>query len=194
MGQGKFVVLYGINHNLKVAVGKQIVDFLKQKGTEASFVKYPIYTVAPSGFFIEKALRGQQNMTEEELQLWFVLNRFQYQPVVLKNLKEGKWVVAEDYIWTGVAWGGAKGADREWIAKINAPLLRENISILIDSKQFAGAEVTTGYANYDITERVRLRLQEFAKENNWLVVEGNRPAQDIFLDVLKVLEPQLQSS
>ncbi|MBI4015782.1 MAG: hypothetical protein HY362_03650 [Candidatus Aenigmarchaeota archaeon] len=191
MAQGKFLVLYGINHNLKVAVGKQIVEFLKQKGIEANFIKYPIYTVAPSGFFIEKALKGQQTMSEEELQLWFVLNRYQYQPVVLKNLKEGKWVVAEDYIWTGVAWGGAKGADRNWIAKINEPLLKEDISVLIDSKQFAGAEVTTGYANYDITEKVRLRLQEFAKEHGWHTVDGNRPAQEIFLDLIKVIEEKM---
>jgi hypothetical protein len=44
-------------------------------------------------------------MDEHELQLWFVLNRYQYEPELKKLLNDGYIVIAEDYVGTGIAWG-----------------------------------------------------------------------------------------
>ena len=102
-----FITLYGINNIGKTTHTVRLVKRLKKAGYDAVRIKYPVYDVHPSGDFLNKVLRSgeSQMLSEEELQLWFVLNRTQFQPILKGWLDAGKIVVAEDYTGTGIAWG-----------------------------------------------------------------------------------------
>lgn len=134
--QGKFITFYGINNIGKTTHAKRIVEHLKELGKKAVYVKYPVYEINPSGKFLNKILRSKsQKISEDELQLWFVINRYQYQPKIKEMLSQGTWVIAEDYIGTGIAWGITKGLDRAWAEEINKKLLKEDLAILIDGER-----------------------------------------------------------
>ncbi|MBT5015885.1 hypothetical protein HOM98_00195, partial [Candidatus Peregrinibacteria bacterium] len=111
------ITVYGINNIGKTTHTKRLVERLRDEGHDAVRVKFPVYDVHPSGDYLNTLLRsgGSQMISEEELQLWFVINRYQFQPTLEKWLKEGKIVVAEDYVATGIAWGTAKGASMVWL-------------------------------------------------------------------------------
>lgn len=131
---GKFITIYGINNIGKTTHAKKLVGKLESAGHKSVHVKYPVYNVEPSGKFIDQVLRGEkgQNISEDELQFWFVLNRYQYQPKLRKYLDEGYIVVAEDYIGTGIAWGTAKGLDTEWLETLNSRLIKEDLAIMME--------------------------------------------------------------
>ena len=90
---------------------------------------------------MNKYLRGEikDSISEEELQMWFTLNRYQFEPTLKKLLSEGYIVVAEDYIGTGIAWGVAKGANLEWLEDLNKFLIREDLAILLEGERFKEA-------------------------------------------------------
>ena len=123
--KGKFITFYGINNIGKSTHAELLTERLKAEGHDAIFVKFPVYDLNPTGPYLNQFLReGKQEISEEELQMWFTLNRFQAQPRLKKWLDEGKIIVAEDYTGTGLAWGSLKGADLTWLTEMNKYLIK----------------------------------------------------------------------
>lgn len=135
------ITLYGINNIGKSTQALRLVEKLKAEGYDAVYVKYPVYDVEPTGVYLNEFLRSgeAQKISEEELQMWFTLNRFQFEVTLREWLAEGRIVVAEDYTGTGIAWGTAKGAKIEWLETINEPLIKEDLAILLDGERFMQA-------------------------------------------------------
>lgn len=132
--KGVFVTIYGINNIGKTYHAKRLVSRLRPLGKKAVYIKYPIYSQKPTGPLLNRILRshGKQKMKEEELQLWFVLNRYQFEPKLKSMLRAGKIVVAEDYIGTGIAWGTAKGASQRELENMNKFLVQPDATILLE--------------------------------------------------------------
>jgi thymidylate kinase len=175
MQKGKFITIYGINNIGKSTHARILTERLIKEGYDAEFLKYPNYSVEPSGKFLDHVLRGsdKQELTEEELQLWFVLNRYQFQPEVEKKLKEGKILIAEDYTGTGIAWGTAKGLDRSWLESVNKYLLKENLAIYLYGKRHIAAKEAKHIheQNDALIEKCRLVHEDLAKRYGWKRIE-----------------------
>lgn len=167
---GKFITIYGINNIGKTTHAKLLVEHLEQNGHKAHYVKYPVYDAPPSGHFLDRVLRsGEQKISEEELQLWFIINRYQYQPELKRLLEDGYIVVAEDYIGTGMAWGMAKGLSEEWVSTCNLGLLKEDLGILIEGQRVKAA-MEKGHVheqNEELINRCAEKFSYLAEKNNW---------------------------
>ena len=186
-----FITLYGINNIGKSTHAKRIVERLKENGKDAVYLKYPIYDLEPSGKIINETIRSnKQEMSEEELQMWFVLNRFQYEAELRKLLAEGKWVIAEDYIWTGIAWGMTKGADREWLESINKPLLQEDVAILMyGARQMVAKEdVHVHEGNNELVDRCQAYFMSFAEKLHWPTVQLQEEMDDTHALLWNIIE------
>ncbi len=139
------ITLYGINNIGKSTQAKKLVERLEREGKTVKYIKYPVYEIKPTGRFLNDFLRGggveqaAEAATEEELQMWFALNRYQFEPTLKKWLAEGVIVVAEDYTGTGIAWGATKGVNLEWLEQLNKYLVREDLAILLDGERFKEA-------------------------------------------------------
>mgnify|MGYP001590106405 CR=1 FL=1 len=133
------ITLYGINNIGKSTQAKKLVERLESEGKTVKYIKYPVYEIEPTGRFLNDFLRGGGSATEEELQMWFTLNRYQFEPTLKKWLEEGVIVIAEDYTGTGLAWGTTKGANLEWLDGLNKYLVREDLAILLDGERFKEA-------------------------------------------------------
>ena len=175
------ITIYGINNIGKSTHAKRLVEKLLAEGKKAVYLKYPIYDILPSGDFLNKSVRSEkQEISEEELQMWFALNRMQYQPTLQKLLNEGNYVIAEDYTWTGITWGTLKGADREWLKKINEPLVKEDAAILMYGERQIGAEedVHIHERNSELLARCQELFLQAAEENDWSKVELQKKVED----------------
>ncbi len=173
--KGQFITLYGINNIGKSTHAKRLVNRLNENGTEAVYLKYPVYDLQPTGPFLNRILRSGcgQRVSEEELQLWFTLNRFQKQPEIEKWLAEGTWVVAEDYTGTGLAWGAAKGADLEWLMGMNQHLLKEDYALMLEGERGLSAQ-EDGHlheSDHELARRCQKVHRELAQRFDWDVVE-----------------------
>lgn len=171
-----------------------LVERLKAAGYDAAYVKYPVYDIEPSGPFLNGVLRGgEQKISEEELQLWFVVNRHQFEHELKQWLNEGKIVVAEDYVGTGMAWGITKGLDEEWLESCNSRLMKEDLAILIEGKRFKGA-VEKGHVheeNDDLVGRCYKNFQYLARKHGWKKVQLQERKEDTAESIWEVVRKEL---
>ncbi|MFH1218699.1 MAG: hypothetical protein V1679_02560 [Candidatus Peregrinibacteria bacterium] len=179
--KGKFITIYGINNIGKSTHCKLLVERLKKAGHKAKFIKYPVYDIEPSGPFLNKALRRRKQMiSEAELQMWFVVNRYQFQPKLEKMLSEGYIVVAEDYRGTGIAWGTAKGLDEKWVEEINSKVLPEDLVIWIEGKRNIEAkeDVHVHEQNDELMEKCKEVHGHLARKYGWKKVKLQEKVED----------------
>jgi len=172
MKKGKFITLYGINNIGKSTQAKILIDNLKKHGYDAVYVKYPVYSLPPTGPFINDVLRNsgnKQTISEDELQMWYVLNRYQFEPQLEEMLQEGKIVIAEDYVGTGLAWGSAKGASLEWLLELNKYLVKEDLALYLKGKRNLQVKETNHIheSNDDLIEATQFIYDNLATKFNW---------------------------
>lgn len=195
MKKGLFITIYGINNIGKTTHAKRLVQKLTEAGHKAVYVKYPVYDIEPTGPFLNQVLRSarQQTVSEEELQLWFVLNRAQFQPTLEKWLSEGIIVVAEDYIGTGIAWGTAKGADQTWLTELNKFLIQEDFALFLDGERTMQAIEKTHIheTNNDLIYRCEKVLRSLAEKNKWHTIMIAPSKQETAEKVWSVIAPLL---
>ncbi len=191
------ITVYGVNNVGKTTHTKRLVKRLRDEGYDAVRVKFPVYDVHPSGDYLNTLLRsgGGQSISEEELQLWFVINRYQFQPTLKGWLKEGKIVVAEDYVGTGIAWGTAKGVPIEWMENLNKHLHKEDLTVFIDGTRALKA-VEKGHIhenNHDLVEKCREVHYQLEKKHNWHRVELQPEKDETFKLIWDFVAPKLPS-
>ena len=172
---GKFIAIYGVNNIGKSWHAKNIVKHLRSAGKKTIYIKYPIYDVKPSGDFLNKMLRSgePQNISEEELQTWYALNRFQFEPTLKKLIEENDYVVAEDYTGTGICWGYAKGTDLYWLEHLNSKFIKPDLNILMYGKR-KKTSAEKGHlheSQEDLLKKAQETLQMLAEKYGWHKVE-----------------------
>jgi thymidylate kinase len=189
------ITLYGINNIGKTTHAKRLVNRLNEKGYEAAYVKYPVYAIEPSGPYINTLLRSgtDQKVSEEELQLWFVLNRHQFQPTLHQWLSDGKIVVAEDYIGTGIAWGITKGLAQPWLEDLNRFLIPSDLSLLLDgTRGIKSIEKDHLHEENDVLiKQCRMIHQELGKQYGWKVIPLQPEKEETFELIWKVVQEKL---
>ncbi len=190
------ITLYGINNIGKTTHAKLLVEKLKAEGHDAVYVKFPVYDVEPTGRFLNGFLRSgaAQEISEEELQTWFTLNRYQFEPTIKAWLESGKIVVAEDYIGTGIAWGTVKGADTDWLENMNRYLLPANLSILMDGERAEDAmeEGHLHETNHDFMKRARQVHLDLGERYDWTMVPLQEKKEDTASLIWQVVDAKLK--
>ncbi len=190
--KGKFITIYGINNIGKSTQSKRIVERLTKAGHKAKYIKYPIYDLEPTGPFLNSVLRsGKQNISEDELQLWFVMNRYQFEPQLKELLEDGYFVIAEDYVGTGIAWGIAKGLDEPWAENINKYLLKSDLSILFEGQRDVTAkeEAHVHEQDDDLVEKCREIHSHLADKYGWKRLQVQEKWDDTTELLWKLIDP-----
>lgn len=194
--KGKLITIYGINNVGKSTQSKLLVESLEKAGHKVKYLKYPIYDLAPTGPFLNGVLReGQgQKISEDELQLWFILNRYQFEPELRRFLEEGYVVVAEDYVGTGIAWGMAKGLEQGWLEEANKFLLKEDLAIFINGERDHSVieKIHLHEQNPDLMEKCAEVLKTLAEKYQWKVVERRKTKEETAEEIWKMVREFLQ--
>ena len=196
MEKGKLIVFYGINNLGKTTQAEMLVDWLNANGINAVYLKYPVYYLAPSGSRINAYLRegNPENLTPKQFQELQVENRISYEPILQQKLENGLWVIAEDYVGTGIAWGVGAGIDQDYLEKINSPLLKEDFAFFFDGERFTSG-IEKGHTheqNNELTEKVRKVHQELAKKHDWVPINANASIEEIHATIKNIILNKLK--
>lgn len=187
--RGKFIVVYGANNLGKSTQIDLLAEELREEGKEVELLKYPIYELEPTGPIINAAIREGLEITEIELQRVFAQNRQDFEPFLMKEiLEKGKWVIAEDYKGTGIAWGMARNIPVEVMEEMNSGLLEEDLAILLDGEQFVSG-IERGHRNEPSSEWrwARQVHKELAERYGWQVVEASRSRETVADEIWKIV-------
>lgn len=193
--KGFFIVLYGVNNLGKSTQAKLLTQNLKNQGFKAEYLKYPRYQITPSGPYLDQLIRAKKlQISPEELQMWYTINRFQYQPKLEAKLKRGRVVVAEDYTGTGLAWGAAKGVDLTWLEEINQPLLKEDLGLLLDGRRFIRGKEKVHIHETDakLTAKCRQIHLKLGQKYGWPKINANQSIDQVQSNILKIVLPRLK--
>lgn len=192
---GKMITLYGINGIGKTTQVELLVKFLQAHGKQASRLKVPVYDLEPEGPFIYKYLRdadfrAEHPCTTEELQQKYADNRKRYEPELKKRLATGEWIVTEDYIGTGIAWGLTWGADLEYLENINKDLHTSDLNILLHGRRYSTA-VEPKHRNESEEERMDICKNFYhllADRYGWKKVNGNQNIEAVSHDIISIVQ------
>jgi dTMP kinase len=176
MKRGKLITFYGINNIGKSTQCKILIENLKKHGHDAVYIKYPVYSIEPTGPYLNNILRNSDNrqqISEDELQMWYTLNRYQFEPELKQLLADGKIVIAEDYVATGLAWGSAKGANLDWLIEMNKYLLKEDLAVYLKGKRNLQAKEFNHLheSNDELVEACQFIYDNLALKFNWTRVQ-----------------------
>lgn len=193
--QGKFIVLYGVNRVGKTTQTKLLANYLNSQGFDTEMVKDPYYSISPSGRYINLILRKgkRKDISVEETQLWYAINRYQFKSQLEKMLEKGRWVVSEDYIGTGIAWGLVERADQQWLEEINKYLTKPDLEILIDGESFPGAR-EVGHRHEDddeLMKQARNKHLFLARRYDWPIVAANQPPDQVHAQIVNLVMQRL---
>jgi len=195
MVRGKFIAVYGINGIGKTTQVERLVTYLRSLGKNAARLKYPIYDLEPEGPFIHQYLRDPEfrkghELTTDELQQKYVDNRRRYEPSLKARLNNGEWIVAEDYIGTGIAWGLTWGGNLEYLEEINEGLLQPDLSVLMHGDRFSTA-IEKDHRNEMAADRIQV-CKNFhlllAYKYSWKTVNANQSVEKVSEDIIKIIE------
>jgi dTMP kinase len=200
MQKGKMIAIYGINGIGKTTQVELLVEYLKSKGKNASRLKYPIYDLEPEGPFIYKYLREPEfrknnELSTDDLQRKYTENRRRYETELKKRLESGEWIVAEDYIGTGIAWGLTWGGDLEFLEEINEDLMKADLEILMHGDRFNTA-IEKDHRNEMEPEKIKIcknfhRL--LAGKYQWKIINANQSVEKVKDEIIKIVDNALSS-
>jgi thymidylate kinase len=200
MLQGRMIALYGVNGIGKTTQAELLVEFLRvHTGNKVSRVKYPVYDLELEGPFLYQYLRDENfrnnhPQSTEELQLKYAENRRRYEPELKQRLASGEWIVAEDYVGTGIAWGLTWGGNLEYLEEINAGLHLPDCAILMDGKRFETA-VEKHHRNEMDGERIRICqsfLRLLGERFGWEKVNARQDIEAVATDIQELVSRLLK--
>jgi dTMP kinase len=192
---GAIVAFEGLDQSGKQTQAELLRDALKQAGRRARLVSFPDYGTS-IGEEVARALQGEREYGPEVMQLLYVANRYERKEDLRRWLDGGLVLVCDRYTASSVAYGEAQGLDPGWLADIQRFLPPADIVVLLDiAPETAVQRKAVDRDRYErdlaMQHRVRASYQRQAAEGGWIVLDGERPKQNIAGDVISAVLPRL---
>jgi len=108
MSRGAFLLFEGVDRCGKTTQANMLTEFLKTKlNGKVEFIRFPDRTT-PIGQMINSYLTNSTDMDDHAIHLLFSANRWEARSSILSKLEAGITLVCDRYVYSGVAFSGAK--------------------------------------------------------------------------------------
>ncbi len=193
---GKFVVIEGLDGSGKSTQVELLVNFLKEKGKEVVLTKEPTMD-SEAGRKVRQFLKGEIKIEPLELQKLYVQDRKEHlENKVIPSLKDGKFLISSRYAFSTFAYGASDGLDINELIKMNEHFLLPDLTIVIDTlpencinRIEARNESKEFFEKKEKLEKVNEIYKKIPNMfENIVMVNGERPMEEVFQDVKKLIE------
>ena len=196
--EGFFICVEGLDGCGKTTQTKILVNRLKSKGYDA------VYTAEPSrgkiGNFIRRyCLHGDKRVSSIVEVLLFAADRFEHvEKEVIPNLKKGKIVISDRYVYSSLAYQGATGLNLDWIKKVNEHALKADLAIFIDVKPEIVVQrlkpKKSVMENLETQRKVREVYLKFVESGELVKVDGNKSKRKVAEEILSIVLRSLEKT
>jgi dTMP kinase len=192
---GHLIAFEGLDQSGKQTQAELLRDGLKQEGHRARLVSFPDYGTS-IGEELARALQGERDYGADVMQLLYVANRYERKPDLQRWLDGGLILVCDRYIASSIAYGEASGLDATWLAEIQRFLPQPSLTIVLDiAPETAVARKAVDRDRYErdlsLQARVRESYHTHAAAEGWVVVDGERPRDQVAVDVFSAVVSRL---
>jgi dTMP kinase len=187
MARGLLIVFEGLDQSGKQTQAEALRDWLTAQGRVVRLLSFPTYDT-PIGGEIARALQGERDYGPDVMQLLYVANRFEWKPEIDRELAAGSVLVCDRYLASSIAYGEAQGLNPRWLAEIQAPLPRPDLTVLLDiSPDVSLARKQAGRDKYErdlpLLSRVRGSYIRQAAVDGWATIDATRERTAVTDDV-----------
>jgi dTMP kinase len=162
-----------------------------------------VYTTEPSdgkvGKLIRRFVLDREKRVSVTLEaLLFAADRVDHvENVVQPLLKQGKVVVCDRYVFSTLAYQGAKGLSLDWIESTNRFALKPDLALLIDVPSDVAVKrlkrKKTVMETKRNQEKVREAYLKLVQDKRLVPVDGDRPIKDVAKNVLEIVSGLLKA-
>lgn len=196
LGVDRMLIAFeGLDQSGKQTQAEGLRDLVIARGRSCTLLSFPDYTTA-IGAEIAQALQGHRDYAPDTLQLLYIANRYEKRGEIEGLLAAGGVVLCDRYRASSIAYGAAQGLDARWLSDTQRFLPAPDLTIVLDiAPETAVRRKATGRDRYErdleLLSRVRDSYRQQARQDAWLLLDGERPKADVSADVLKAVEPLL---
>jgi len=192
---GHLIAFEGLDQSGKQTQAEWLRDRLKEDGRKARLVSFPDYGTS-IGEEIARALQGEREYGADVMQLLYVANRYERRPDLVRWLDGGLVLVCDRYAASSIAYGEAFGLDPAWLTEIQKFLPPAALTILLDiAPETAASRKSADRDRYErdlpMLARVRDSYLRQATGAGWIVVDGERPKEQVAVDVVNAVRSRL---
>ncbi|CAL9737167.1 thymidylate kinase [Monosporozyma servazzii] len=145
MGRGQLILIEGLDRTGKTTQTELLVRRLQPK---VELIKFPKRDT-PIGKIINEYLTNSSYvLPDQSVHLLFSANRWEVKDQITKLLNEGKTVILDRYVYSGVAYSAAKditGMDWQWCFAPDRGLIRPDLTLFLTHNDSKGQAHREGF-------------------------------------------------
>lgn len=192
---GRLIAFEGLDQSGKQTQAERLRDRLREDGHKSRLVAFPDYATS-IGEELARALAGEREYGADVMQLLYIANRYERKPDLQRWLDGGLILVSDRYTASSIAYGEAFDLDASWLIDIQKFLPPASLTIFLDiNPETAVQRKAAGRDRYErdlaMQRRVRDSYRRQAAEQNWVVLDGERPRDAIAADVFNAATSRL---
>ena len=192
MKKGIFIIFEGLDGSGKSIQISMLRDWLKKKRINALVTKEPTANI--TGNILKLTLRMEKLAPQTDA-LLFAADRAEHIDKVIKeNLKKGKVIIQERYVYANLAYQTAQGVSERFVKNINDFAIKPDLIFLLDmppemalQRNWNVLYFTPGKFEKSVqfNDKVRKKYLELAKKYGMHVIDATKPQEEIFEEVVK---------
>ncbi len=196
-----FIVFEGIDGSGKSTIARRIAEYLSSLGNDIFLTEEP--TTTWMGKDVRRAIEEEKNPLSQAL--LFFADRAEHVEVIKKNLKDGKIVISDRYVYSTFAYQGAQmeklmPLDKalKWLECVYEPMrLDPDIVILLKIEPKRGLNFVNTrdfkekFEREEFLERVQDIYVGLADKYGFVVVDSNRDLEEVYEDVRKIIDARI---
>lgn len=205
MGRGKLILIEGLDRTGKTT---QCNILYKKLQPNCKLLKFPERSTRIGGLINEYLTDDSFQLSDQAIHLLFSANRWEIVDKIKKDLLEGKNIVMDRYVYSGVAYSAAKGTngmDLDWCLQPDVGLLKPDLTLFLSTQDVDNNAEKSGFGDerYETVKFQDKVKQTFMKlldkeirkgdESITIVDVTNKGIQEVEALIWQIVEPVLST-
>ena len=192
---GKLVVIDGIDQSGKRTQTQMLARKIQKFGYPTSIWSFPDYAT-PLGRQLKFYLAGRTRFDFHAVHLLYAANKWEHVVSIARDVKAGRVVVINRYTPSNLAYGIAHGLSPNWLEPLERDLPKPDLVLILNvsprvsfkrKRQFRDVHEE----NLSYLCKVRDAYLRLARKHRWKIIDGEREAGIVGLELWKYVQPIL---